>query len=184
MGLDISAYSRLESVGLCPDMPDGWCVVDDHIRAYVYDCFPASFRGVPVLRQELYGHEEFLDGGCYRQTPATVSHGFRAGSYGGYGLWRRDLADQFNPAPEERGADGLRYSTEPDPALPFYELIWFADNEGTLGPETCADLLGDFRQCEGKYSPALARADYAVARYRDWMRAVELGADGGLVVFH
>ena len=91
----------------------------------------------------------------------------RAGSYSGYSAWRDDLRRQFNP------------DTEPD--KPFYELIWFADNEGTIGPEAAADLLADFLAHADAYTPAM---EYFRENYRDWTRAFELAADGGLVDFH
>lgn len=95
MGLDITAYSHLKHVGKHAKDPalnegepggvDDWCYYDNHVQ------------------------------GCYEVTDETVTHGFCAGSYGGYNRWRQNLQDQFNPSREPNG--------------PFYELIWFADNE-------------------------------------------------------
>jgi len=183
VGLDITAYSRLKHLGQHePDNSDEGCEYDPktydrvHIQAYAYDDFPQSFRGIPVLGTEASnsGHI-FLEGGCYELTAETETHAFRAGSYGGYNRWRADLARQFNPGPPhaENG--------------PFFELVWFADNEGSIGPEAAKDLLEDFRAYEDRYAPDVADAwwrDGYVARYRDWMRAFELAADGGLVDFH
>ena len=179
MGLDITAYSKLIHIG---KHADDWCDQYDktgnriHVQAYAYSTFPQSFRGIPVTRTRASasGESTFFDGGCYALTPETQTYGFQAGSYIGYGRWRDNLAQQFNPA---RDADG-----------PFYELIWFADNEGTIGPEAAADLLADFREHAGRYQPTGRGCEgyeaHFRARYADWTRACELAADNGLIDFH
>ena len=171
MGLDITAYSKLTAVG--KHVADGqWCEEDGHVTALAYDCFPASFRGIPVLGTSTYGGSAFIDGGCYAETSGTETLGFRAGSYGGYGQWRDNLRLQFNP------------NTDPD--LPFYELIWFADNEGCIGPDAAADLLADFRAHADVYAPPRPEPwpDYYTDKYLNWTRACELAAEAGLIQFH
>ena len=167
MGLGITAYSNLVAAGR---HTDGWCQEEDHVKAFAYDSFPASFRGIPVLSTSAGGlGEGFFEGGCYALTDATVTHSFSAGSYGGYNRWRADLQTQFNP--------------DRDPEAPFYELIWFADNEGCIGPDAAKDLLADFREHEAAYiSPD--QFDREGRLYRDWLRAFDLAAVGGLVNFH
>lgn len=162
MGLDITAYSHLTHVG---KHTDGWCEDEDHVQAYAYDGFDASFRGIPILGID----QQFIIGGCYAVTEQTERYGFRAGSYSGYNVWRDDLRRQFNQA------------TEPD--QPFYELIFFADNEGCIGLDAAKDLLADFEQHAGRYRPA-QHEDYFYEKYSDWTRACRLAADGGLVEFH
>jgi hypothetical protein len=165
MGLDITSYSRLAPVGMHVE-PGEWCDdYDNHVQAFAYDEFPQSFRGLPVLAHD----RNFILGGCYAFTEHTERHAFQASSYSGYNRWRDDLRKQFNP---DEDSDG-----------PFYELIWFADNEGSIGPDAAADLLADFRQHADAYDPA-EHPDYFREKYRDWTRAFELAADGGLVYFH
>lgn len=176
MGLDITAYSKLELVG---KHTEDWCdLYETHVQAFAYDSFPRSFRGIEVVGNR----DSFIEGGCYAFTDGTETHAFRAGSYSGYGRWRNDLAAQFNPAPVTFGDRGPCMA-EPDPNLPFYELIWFADNEGTIGPEAAADLLADFRAHATAYEPG-ASADYFRDKYTDWTRACELAANSGLISFH
>lgn len=175
MGLDITAYSNLKPIG---KHAEDWCGDDSydkdynrvHVQAYAYECFPQSFRGIAVLGTRQVSGSSFLEGGCYAITAETKTHAFRAGSYGGYNQWRADLSRQFNPGPD------------PDPALPFFELIWFADNEGCIGPEAAADLLADFREHADAYDPG--EAGWWRQKYADWTCACELAADGGLVDFH
>lgn len=176
MGLDITAYSKLQAVGKHMKDPalnegepggvDDWCYYEDHVTAFAYDSFPASFRGIPVLGKSTGMGEQFLDGGCYAMTDDTATHRFTAGPYSGYNRWRSNLQDQFNP--------------DRDPESPFYELIWFADNEGCIGPDAARDLLADFRERQAVYvSPPGWES-----KYRDWTRACELAADSGLISFH
>lgn len=178
MGLDITAYSNLIHIGRHIKDPecnegepcglDDCCYQEDHIFACAYDSFPQSFRGIPTIgTMKSNGPHAFLLGGCYEETLKTVKHRFRAGSYGGYNAWRADLQHQFNP--------------NRDPDMPFYELIWFSDCEGTIGPEACADLLADFQGHASRYQP---QAHWWINSYADWTRAFDLGADGGLVDFH
>lgn len=167
MGLDITAYSRLKPVG---KHTEGWCGDESHVEAYAYDCFPASFRGIPILGTAAgSGGDTFMVGGCYTVTGDTKIHRFRAGAYSGYGAWRDDLCRQFNP------------DTKPD--LPFYELIFFADNEGTIGPEAALDLLADFDLHVNLYDPP-EHIDYFREKYADWHEACRLAADSGLICFH
>lgn len=176
MGLDITAYSNLHHIGTHTDeIWRDWCQNEDHIQSFAYDTFPQSFRGIPILSTR----REFIEGGCYERTDKTEEIGFHAGSYSGYGRWRADLAEQFNPAPMTW--DHGPSMTEPDPDKPFYELIWFADNEGTIGPDAARDLLADFRQHADRYDPI--EPLYSRQKYDDWTRACELAADNGLISF-
>lgn len=190
MGLDITAYSNLRHLGHHPGSEEEDHQYDPetfdrrHVEAFAYDCFPHALKGVPDLREvKGFTSSTFLSGGCFEITDKTETHAFRAGSYSGYGQWRMDLASQFNPAAIifEAGRPAM---TEPDPELPFYELIWFADNEGTIGSQAAADLLADFRQHATAYDPKHAYDGWAHEKYRDWTTAFELAAQGGLVHFH
>lgn len=67
--------------------------------------------------------------------------GFRAGSYGGYGEWRRHLANIV-------GIGDLNIwwneNDSGDSCGPMEELLHFSDCEGTLGPVVSAKLAEDF----------------------------------------
>lgn len=184
MGLDITAYSRLMYVGHCPDRDEDDHGYDPdtydrkHVEAFAYADFPHALMGIPNLRPLAgFGNAKFVTAGCFAVTEKTEAHAFRAGSYGGYNHWRADLAERFNPY--RAGPNG---TLPPSPEGPFYELIWFADNEGVIGEVAATKLLGNFRQFEVEY--AASHEDYDTERYRDWLRAFELAADGGLVDFH
>lgn len=180
MSLDVTAYSRLRAVGKHEGGLDDYCYYDNHVHAFAYACFPASFRGIQVLDTRTAGGSTFLEGGCYEPTEQTEMSWFSVG-YGGHFAWRIDLARQFNPS-----ADGGTELRESDPDKPFHELIWFADNEGCIGPEAAADLLADFREHADAYTPAggMGRVEDFRRVYAAWTRAFELAADDGLVRFH
>jgi hypothetical protein len=168
MGLDITAYSHLVPVG---KHVDDWCENEDHVETYAYDSFPQSFLGIPILSTSTGHDTTLLEGGCYAISDLTETHGFRAGSYSGYNRWRADLQAQFNP---ERDPDG-----------PFYELIWFADNEGCIGPDAARDLLADFLAHASRYKSEPDQwGDMAAEKYRDWTTACDLAANCGVISFH
>lgn len=142
MGLDITAYNHLTYVGHHRKWADEDKHYDEHHEAYAYDSFPHALLGVPnVQTKSGYGGSTFLSGGCFQVTDKTKAHEFRAGSYSGYNAWRRDLAEQFNPYGPGAGTGGLGDYIAPDPEKPFYELIWFADNAGTICELAAANLL-------------------------------------------
>ena len=172
MGLDITAYSNLQHIGR-HTMTGIWCDDENHIEAFAYSAFPQSFRGIQVLGEHTTGGSTFLVGGCYTTTDATETHGFNAGPYVGYGHWRAGLQDQFNP--------------DLDPDGPFYELCWFADNEGTIGPDAARNLLADFEEHAARYAPPLKLHNdsrWCRDRYADWTTACRLAANAGLIDFH
>jgi hypothetical protein len=177
MGLDITAYSNLRYVGHHEEWDDEDAHYDQHHEAYAYETFPHALMGVPNLQRDAT-YAQFVTGGCFEVTEKTESHGFRAGSYTGYSEWRKDLAARFNP---------YRDGGPPSSEGPFYELLWFADNEGVIGQLAATNLLISFREHEVEYRAAhqdISDGDWFIARYADWMRACELAADGGLIDFH
>ena len=185
MGLDITAYSNLVYVGSVPELeadePD-WPSVEydeyeklyrSHHEAYCYTDFARhALMGVPNQRQDPQ-FAAFTTAGYFRDTDKTERHGFHAGSYGSYGRWRDDMRAKYNPDMRPEG--------------PFYGLLSFADNEGTLWTMACASLLAAFRAHEQEHRLSWLgheHGEYQIELYLDWMRAFELGSQGGLVDFH
>lgn len=179
MGLDITAYSNLKVVTAEEhDAKDeDWCEEGDHVTAFADAVFPRSFRGLEGWDLTEIGHG-FRGGLCYATGERTETIRFRAGSYGGYGMWRRDLAEFVG-----HDLEGDYWGTTDDlENLPFYELLNFADNEGCIGPEAAKDLLADFQTHGERYRAT--HDDYFVAKYDDWTRACELASQDGLISFH
>lgn len=166
MGLDITAYSNT-TLTEPHGSPHSWCEIDHHIQAFAYDCFPQSFRGLADADNHWKG---FIGGRCY-DISESKSHRFRAGSYGGYNRWR----------------DRLRRLFQVDnPEDPFYELVYFADNEGCIGPYAAADLLIDFSEHRNRWLAECAGDTFPhdIEVYDDFLKACQLAADNGLIDFH
>ncbi len=178
MGLDITAYSKVEKVDVEVDednYPVDESAYDDYVRAWAM-----GRRGQ---------HDQLEDGKFYSVDEA---YGFPAGSYGGYNQWREQLAKMAGYPLTEYRED---YSTRRMHAAacwkgatgPFSELIMFADNQGVLGASVCAKLAKDFAEHEAAARTFAAApegdSDFIVS-YLDWKQAFELAADGGMVDFH
>jgi len=178
MGLDITAISKMQHVGeyRTHDAPDGdGCEEDDnHWVAFAYASFPRSMRGLTGVEKVGIVGDGFIGGDCYAETADSKSHNFRAGSYSGYGRFREALAELMGHTPSD-------YWNDVDEDEPFYELINFADNEGTIGPEAAADLLEDFRKHRDLFIEGWP--DFTEV-YDDWIIAFELASDAGIVSFH
>jgi hypothetical protein len=175
MGLDITAYQYATKADPQPVSDEESWENGDLTKAFVYNGFEHSLRG--------------LEADCwYRVSGATVE--FRAGSYSSYGEFRRQLSlAALGASPEEVWRDVDTYRERP-----FFELVNFADNEGTIGPEACADLAVDFeneREAiftrwtespteEGIYD----ETSFFRAKYDDWAAAFKLAASTGLVELH
>lgn len=66
--------------------------------------------------------------------------------------------------------------------LPFYELVVFADNEGTIGPATCAKLAKDFEQWSSWAHGS--GDDWFIRLYDEFKQAFKDAANNGAVEFH
>jgi hypothetical protein len=168
MGLDCSAYEKvtlIKKISLKNMQARNWKVPpygeDDSVHfLFNYDEFKDRSDGLEV--------------GLYRSSGKTFE--FRAGSYGGYGEYRQLLAKIGNTTPEAVWSDSDRHKN-----VPFFEQINFADNEGFLGPKTCAALLADYIQHRKTAEKALSEWFHS---YTEWMEALKLAANGGVIRFH
>lgn len=170
MGLDISVYSNAVLVPFQHEYGEE-CWEAEHRRAFCYDGFERSLRGLEKDR-------------CYT---ADYQFGFRAGSYSGYGEWR-DLLCQY-VYEDKKGRELWELAkTDPEKAqdVPFYELINFADNEGTIGSEAAKDLHLDFQGHLNIVRPKMEKlATWHAQSYDSWLKACMIaGNQNGMIVFH
>jgi hypothetical protein len=194
VGLDITFYEKVERVG---DHATSWlengeemsCYDLDHQRAYIWPegTFLCTQRGLD---------KEF----CYISRGRTASW---HASYSGYSIFRAALMGMVRP-------DLLRKDDEPGyksetgfyprlwditddaefRAIPFIELLDFADNEGVFTGEVAAKLLHDFevwlpeaeRPDFGQYFPAWQ--DHMLGKYLEYMEGLRLVSLDGLVDYH
>lgn len=204
MGLDVSVYVQLEYV-MSDDAakgPDGkydWERIESLLHVFIHP----THRHLDVDLRE----------GWYRGVELGRL-GFRAGSYGGYGEWRRQLAALVGCSASAIWKGGT--------APAFRELIHNADNEGVIGPKTCAKLAKDFADWQSRaeafhwnapisrdelsrseqleqsiigvlqeqyadaaIEPESPRRTQSIARYQSWRAAFEAAASReGLVELH
>lgn len=170
MGLDLAAYSNVTVLPVDPEREiDG----ENAIRVFAYAGFERSTRG-------LADHDVLSSDGrmiARREYDITASGSlyWSAGSYIGYGRFRESLA-------EIAGRPASDYRPDSDGTAPFYELVWFADNEGAIGHEAAADLLADFQEYRARYHSEHADSQWADT-YDEWIVGLTLAADHGLVHF-
>jgi len=180
MGLDITAYKNLKPATGITMTEDG-----EPLRGEKYAFDLAVFYANP----DFPGREGSIkEGVAYEYEDA---HGFRAGAYSFYFRWRDWLAKLAGyPAVDATLSIGIKASSHAASAWhghkgPFYELINFADNEGTLGPEVAARLLADFREWDER---AKTFAESSEPRmydmYQEFTKAMEYASENGAVQFH
>lgn len=166
MGLDISAYSRLRRIG---EEPSLYANNESGIVVYA-DTVRFSNR---------FGPRCDLAPGLYEQSEEGETLTFRAGSYSGYGDWRRNLALLVGWS-----SDSEAWEAETPHIAAFYEQINFADNEGYIGPTVAAKLAADYEEWESRAKEAWGERDWRFASYRNWRRAFDIAAQDGVVEFH
>lgn len=160
MGLAVTAF---EHATLLPEHvreEDCW---EDHEFAHIIDPdFARSLRGLTADR-------------CYEVSGKTASV---SNSYSGHDLFREALAQTFlGVDPVKVWGDSERWVD-----APFYELIHFADNEGTIGPEAATDLLADFEAGRDAFRDA-SDDDWLLRKYDEWAEVFHVAAGNGLVRF-
>lgn len=153
MGLDITVYSELKKVH--GNRSDA--------RVYLYNLPSFKARNTKFPK----GH--------YSAEPIFSAHNF----YGKYGQFRSLLAQLIGAKDQEE----VWNNPETYSAKPFYELINFADNEGTIDYEVAERIAKAFEEFEAK---ALSEFDeYNLGKYQDWQKAFRLAADNkGVVKYH
>jgi hypothetical protein len=174
MGLDITVHTKIEPA-VPPMMEDDPTEID----------WDAAYENGIVHVFAYNGFEQSLGGLTNETWVRSVGDewSFRAGSYGGYSDFRDLLCTTvLGVSPNEvwTNAEEYRYK-------PFYEIINFADNEGTIGPIACYDLSVDFamhREMVADAVAAMRDGDYFMEKYDEWTRAFADTAMTGLVQFH
>jgi hypothetical protein len=164
MGLDISYYESVENI----DRPLRDEELDEMIeRGTGFEVYTAGF-----VEQA----QPFNDGDVLKTNRAGA--GFRAGSYSGYGNWRRKLAKLVHGVNVEH----IWENTELYKGKAFFELLNFSDCEGIIGPVVSNKLLNDFIEYDQKVQET--RDEYFIETYDDFYEAFAVASNGGLVRFH
>jgi hypothetical protein len=159
VGLDITWYRDIKPA---PDAE-----VDEGGYPVLWE----QFVRVPA-RQDFQERGADIAPGVYS---AADKGGFRAGSYGGYGEFRRELASLAGYSPEDIWAGKVGMDK------PFAEMVNFTDCDGFIGTEVSKKLADDFAEHQAK---ADAIGDYFAEKYTAWRNAFEQARHGGFVDFH
>lgn len=170
-GLDVTAYEKLSIVPSPQFDSDGEPQGPNQVKLAPVE-FAERFAGLSVGK--VYHYES--------------AFAFRAGSYSGYNYWRNELAKLAgNEQTPYRSFDGkieLRYDATvwKNKKGPFWELIYFSDAEGVIGPIVCKRVYKDFLQYQAAASTH--PDEYFRTSYQDWMKAFSMCANDGAIVFH
>ena len=143
MGTDVYFYKnlRFKSENGCDDCNDD---CDKCVLIFAYSCYP--FHNFPNKK------------GRY---DAELVGSFRAGSYANYWEWRKVLC---------RCVNGIEIEelSQDDPLKPFYFLLNFTDNEGSISGVALKKLQKDFLA-----HPALDLGDgWLNEKYEFWRKFV------------
>jgi hypothetical protein len=161
MGLAVTAYEIATIMEPHNLTSDCWT---EHERAFIIDPgFARSLRGLVADR-------------CYLVSGKTARV---SNSYPGHGRFRERLAAVFHDTEPQTIWDA------PDDWVDrsFFELICFADNEGTIGGEAAADLLADFEAGAAQWAADVSEDDWMRSEYDAWTEVCRVAAGGGMVVF-
>lgn len=180
MGLDISVYKLLGLVENPELDEDGYLVNEDkEIKLWKHPDFPNQF-------------DDLIDKGIYK---FECLDSFRAGGYGGYGLFRATLAKiaEYKPFLDLHKINDpfTKSIVSHEPCLggawflanegPFYEQINFSDCEGYIGSITSKKLADDYAKYLDK---AQEIGDRFLEVYLSFKNAFELATNNGVVSFH
>lgn len=167
MGLDVTAYRKVK-YGEVPRIDEE--DEEDELRVWKNPDFPERATDVPDKRKfEGEGIEDYI-----------------SYPYSAHMKFRDQLARLWGHPPEDFLAEWYQSDDIDHRASqhePFWELIWFSDCEGVLGPSDCAALLEDFRSHRERFAVLNQGDPFALGRYDTWTKLVEAGADSGLVTF-
>jgi len=161
MGLDISAYSKIERVE-----------DEDEARVFIR-------RGMPENDQA-----QDIEEGMFTDSHVCESHHFRAGSYSGYNDFRNLLCEIMHGIP----AKELWSKPQVFKSKEFYNLINFSDCEGHFGPASAKKLHEDFVKYREKFVRGVENKEpyegYYTRVYDDFMLGFEIASKGGVLIFH
>lgn len=161
MGLDISAYSKIERVE-----------DEDEARIFIK-------RGIPEMDQA-----QDIEEGMFIESKVCESHHFRGGSYSGYNVFRNLLCETMH------GVTAKELWTKPEvfEGKEFYNLINFSDCEGHFGPTVAKKLHEDFAKFRDKFVKGVSDKEpyegYYTRVYDDFMLGFEIASKGGVLIFH
>jgi len=119
-------------------------------------------------------------------TAESVEGSFRAGSYRGYNQFRDILCKAIHGiSADDFWSSGRYWGSEA-----FGALIDFSDCEGTICYSVAAELYRDFKEYKTIFKKYVKEncddsedSIYYIDKYNEWMSALKIASDKGLVIF-
>lgn len=165
MGLDIRGCSNIRFIS--EEYPEGLP-------------FDEKLKLVSVFDEDFPEYVDGLRNGYYSCEEAYHFHG---GSYSGWGCRRRQLCEWHYKIPPET----VWENPELYKGQPFFEIIYFTDCDGTIGPITSAKLLNDFLglrgQMEEDFKDEIDNGYGIHSLFSDMIRALTLASQNGCLRF-
>lgn len=184
MGLDLTAYSNIKLLSEAEaalrkelDEDEYW---DTVVSGGSYAGFEKSTRGLADHDVEVQRWNSTWIAMRDYDISESESYSWHGGGYIGYGM-RRDIIRSYagiTPWPNTNPELDDWYAENED--KPFFELVFFADNEGSIGHEAAEDLFNDFTY----HRVELVDAGLPQEWVSSWIKGLQLAADNGLVHFH
>lgn len=172
MGLDIGAYKEVKFIDVKEVNEEECYVIDVHCVKYEDDQWYQLYLN-PHFPLQSKGLQEFM----LIEDDKWSDYSFRAGSYGNYNVWRRNLAKIAGYQEDGIECDEAAWKCS---FGPFIELIYFSDCEGVINSEVSKKLLGDFELYEEQ---AKKEDEWFYEKYSHFKEAFKIASEKGLVVF-
>lgn len=164
MGLQITAYNRLELVEGCKEQEKDYF---ENVNSRVITLFD---------NPEFPFHIGTLNGQSLYKVKGQ-SFSFRSGNTKSFKDWKEWLA-------KVGGYGSLSDAWKSKHYGPFLELLNFSDSEGTIGPVLARKLSQDFNDYEKFAKEKSNDLTYGYEFYKNWKKAFNLAAkDNGVVIF-
>ena len=159
MGLDVSVYKNIKRTDVEDEIDFTAFVIDESWKYKIKNLEDGKdYKGEPTDADVRYAYSTH---NRFRETLLKI-------------IGRNDLLL------ENGKIDWVRIENEKQ--MPFYELIWFADNEGCLDFEISNILYNDFLKYKELAVKYLADDDYTLQKYLDWLNVFLDGKEANSVV--
>lgn len=162
MGLDIVAIRQGELAENAANLTDEELERHGDLITVIEGDFPDRLDG--------------LEPGIYRFDPKDEFQ-FRVGPYSYYGWWRNQLCQLVLGISYEEFIENWDFYEN----KPFFELFFFSDCAGAIGPFTSAKLFKDFESHHDKATQKTENDFFST--YQNFQRAFDVAALHGFVVF-
>ncbi|MEE9374515.1 MAG: hypothetical protein V3V00_15780 [Saprospiraceae bacterium] len=167
MGLDITAYRNIKLISQTVTQEEYEKLYWNELSFYSFISNDFKGRAKDIHDKSAYSSDE--------------AYSFGAGSYSGYGRWRKWLCENILGAPPIVIWDNYDHYVENK--KPFIELIYFSDCEGIIGTEVSKKLYADFKEYENKIPKSNEHDEHMHTMYMEWLECFRLASNNGCVVF-